>query len=134
MIVKCKNCGMRLEAVAGLEPRLPCPACGCRQRTVEADAANELRFRQQISARVRDPSRTGRHQDRLDVTAGDDLHRKSGKWYQLDRRIDRKNDLYREVVTDPKTGDVIHRCEEPLSEHRGHGSAKQDSDKDEQEE
>jgi hypothetical protein len=29
-----------------------------------------------------------------------------------------------EVVTDPETGNVVHRSEEPLSEHRGHGSAR----------
>ena len=38
--------------------------------------------------------------------------------------IDRENDLYKEVVTDPDTGKIIHQCEEPLSEHVGHGSAK----------
>jgi hypothetical protein len=41
-----------------------------------------------------------------------------------ERVIDRRNDRYFEQVTDYETGEVLHRCEEPLSEHMGHGSAK----------
>lgn len=40
------------------------------------------------------------------------------------RRIDRENDRYDEVVADPETGDIIHETHEPLSQHRGHGSAR----------
>jgi hypothetical protein len=36
----------------------------------------------------------------------------------------RANDRYREVVTDPTTKEIIHHCEEPLSQHQNHGSAK----------
>jgi hypothetical protein len=32
-------------------------------------------------------------------------------------------DRYHEKVTMKDTGEVIHECNEPLSEHRGHGSA-----------
>ena len=39
-------------------------------------------------------------------------------------RIDRENDQYQEVVTDPSTGEAVHRCEEPLSQHTGHGDAR----------
>jgi hypothetical protein len=56
--------------------------------------------------------------------SGDDLHRKSGKWMKKERLIDREKDHYKEVVTDPQTGQVIHHCDEPLSKHTGHGSAK----------
>ncbi len=55
---------------------------------------------------------------------GDNLHRKSGKWYHREMYIDRENNYYREIVKDKTTGEIIHKCEEPLSKHRGHGSAK----------
>jgi hypothetical protein len=29
-----------------------------------------------------------------------------------------------EHIVNPNTGEVIHHCEEPLSQHQGHGSAK----------
>lgn len=40
------------------------------------------------------------------------------------RVIDRDNDQYFEKVTDYETEEVIHHCEEPLSQHQGHGDAK----------
>lgn len=49
------------------------------------------------------------------------IKRKMTKLYRL---IHRDNDLYREKVVDPDTGEVIHFCEEKLSDHKGHGSAK----------
>lgn len=55
---------------------------------------------------------------------GDDLQRSTGKWMKKERLIDREKDRYREIVTDPETGDVIRQCEEPLSDHRDRGSAK----------
>jgi len=42
----------------------------------------------------------------------------------LERLIDRENDWYAETVTDPETGEIVHECKEPLSEHQGHGAAK----------
>lgn len=47
-----------------------------------------------------------------------------GRWMLLTRTIDRANDWYSEKVVDPRTGEVVHQCEEPLSAHRGHGAAK----------
>lgn len=38
--------------------------------------------------------------------------------------VDRENDRYSETVTEYETGIVIHHCNEKLSEHTGHGSAK----------
>lgn len=61
----------------------------------------------------------------IEQVVGDDLHRKSGRWMKLTRRIDRLNKWYHEEVVDPTTGQIIHRCDEPLPNHRGHGSAKQ---------
>jgi hypothetical protein len=60
----------------------------------------------------------------IEGKGGDDLQRNTGRWMHLQRIIDRARNWYTEVVTDHETGEVVHRCEEPLSEHRGHGSAK----------
>ncbi len=40
------------------------------------------------------------------------------------RIIDRENNWYEEVVVDEETGEVVHENSEPLSDHKGHGSAK----------
>ena len=66
-------------------------------------------------------------QDRaeLRVSEGDYVHKF--------RRIDRGNDEYEEkltdletgeILTDPETGEAIRDVREPLSGHRGRGSAK----------
>ncbi len=43
--------------------------------------------------------------------------------------LDRRKNNYHKVVTDPDTGEVLYECKEPLSEHRGHGSARDKSSK-----
>ncbi|MCG6537661.1 MAG: hypothetical protein L7F78_23840 [Syntrophales bacterium LBB04] len=43
---------------------------------------------------------------------------------KLSRVIDREKDIYYEVVFNPETGEIFHGCQEPLSQHRGHGASK----------
>jgi len=38
--------------------------------------------------------------------------------------IDRNNDNYSEKVTDPDTGEILHKTNVKLSNHKNHGSAK----------
>ena len=59
-----------------------------------------------------------------EVRTGDNLHRETGKWHRKERVIDRERNKYTEVITDSETGEVVHECEEHLTQHRGHGSAK----------
>jgi hypothetical protein len=66
----------------------------------------------------------GKKNPRLDQFAGADLRKSDGCWMQKERIIDRDRDYYKEVVIDPNDGAVVHKNEEPLSEHFGRGSAK----------
>lgn len=78
----------------------------------------------EVRASVRARARPPKGRWFFEHFSGDELYRKIGKWMKKVRRIDRRGDWYSEVVCDPETGEVVHRCEEPLSEHVGHGSAK----------
>ena len=60
----------------------------------------------------------------IEVKQGSDYSRSRKKFVRLARVIDRGNDSYSELVTDPHTGEVIHRCQEPLSKHQGRGTAR----------
>ncbi len=51
-----------------------------------------------------------------------------GRFVSYHRMIDRKNDLYYEKIVDDETGEVLRKCEEPLSGHTGHGSDKNKED------
>ena len=42
--------------------------------------------------------------------------------FRHERLIDHQNNRYRETVTARETGEVIHHCDEPLTNHTGHGS------------
>jgi hypothetical protein len=53
-----------------------------------------------------------------------DYSHSRGKHVHKKRVIDRDNDQYLEKITDYETGEVIHHCKEPLSQHQGHGDAK----------
>ena len=60
--------------------------------------------------------------DKIYVSAK--LYRVSWDLGQSHEKEDKKSDEYLEIVTNPKNGEILHRCEEPLSHHQGHWSAK----------
>ena len=122
--VRCAKCGIPIdEALDSPAGRRPCPSCGATTRAVHVEVPDTLTLRESIRFKRKDSNGKALSEG----LRGDDLHRDSGKWMKKEREIDRANDVYREVVTDPETGKVTHRCEEPLSKHTGHGSAKRGS-------
>lgn len=122
-VIKCVECDGDLgEGLnAALDESLNCPSCGSTGRKIEIVIAERLEMHSQIGIKARhgDSGRVF-----LESKFGDDLHRKTGQWNHLERVINRKDDQYKEVISNPRTGEVIHQCEEPLSQHFGHGSAK----------
>ena len=94
-------------------------SCGHTHYDIHLEETLTLRAMLGFKARTQ-----GRGKPYIEGKIGDDRHDATGKWMQLRRIVDRAKDWYEEVVTDPETGKVVHRCEEPLSEHQGRGSAK----------
>jgi hypothetical protein len=68
--------------------------------------------------------RPGLRRPFVELKTGQEWFRKLGRWHRLFRRIDHEADRYSERITDAETGEVVRELEEPLSEHRGRGSAK----------
>jgi hypothetical protein len=85
--------------------------------------AGELSIRSELGIKVKRPTRK---KPFIEQTVGDNFHKASGTWRKRERVINRDNDSYCEVISDA-AGREVHRCEEPLSAHRGHGSAKRTS-------
>jgi len=122
-VVKCGGCKQELDEAPGLpaDSRQPCPHCNSKSRFFEVEIGAELKIHSTLGAKARHP---GPGKPFLELLAGASLHKKTGVWNTIERVIDRAKDWYKEVVTDRKTGAVLHRCEEPLSQHKGHGSAR----------
>ncbi len=129
--VKCGDCGKALDEVPNLPPqeRFLCPGCSCESRALEITVSDTItvtvRERRNILGR-----RPGFRRPSLEMLGGDAFNRRLGKYVKHERVIDREKNWYKERVTDPDTGQVLHECEEPLTEHRGHGSARRGEERD----
>jgi len=124
--VRCSQCGKLVDEQPDAMVSLPCPSCGGMARTVHLAIEDQVGvgLMDSLRGKVKDQTRRSDEKLRRDFFTGAELQRSTGKFVQKDRIIDKDRDHYFEKVVDPKTGEVIHLCEEPLSQHWGHGSAK----------
>lgn len=122
-------------------PVEPCPSChsgilirvemradnvrtkyfSCGHAGYEVQLEDKLEMHASLSYKAK---HRGRGKPYLQRKTGEDFCRDQQKWVERQLVADRETDRYKEIVIDPETGKVIHHCEEPLSQHRGHGSAK----------
>lgn len=123
--VKCGGCASVLDEPSDLEQgqREPCPVCESVKRDFSILLIDRITLRSSLKVKAIGTERKGRHKAYMELQQGASLHRDTGKWNELVRVIDRRNNWYKEVITDPVTGEVIRKCEEPLSEHTERGSA-----------
>src|SRR5881396_3694238 len=121
--VLCGNCRAHIDEDPGLpaDRRKPCPSCGSLSRHINQAMSDTVTLHSKVNMKGKRPSMK---RPFIEQTVGDDLHRKTGQWMKLHRVIDRLRDWYSEKVTEPASGEVVHNSEEPLSDHRGHGSDK----------
>ena len=126
--VNCSDCGEPLPLeLASSREKPPCASCGSTARTIMVTVEDTITLHEKIGWETNDPnlpSRKKQKKTRVEGIAGSEWSDSLQKMVHKERLIDRKNDRYREVVKDTKTGDVIHEVDEPLSQHTGHGSAK----------
>lgn len=102
--------------------RIPCPRCGATERS--HDATGELQASPaRVGLKVKAKQR-GAKKPHVELTTGPSTSTKLGKPVQHDRLIDRANNRYSEKVQDYESGEVLHQCDEPLTKHVGHGSAR----------
>lgn len=117
--VSCGVCSSILDEPLGLaqQERAPCSSCGSLQRGFEMEQAVgvELRASRKLRKRAQ-----GLGPWVVEDFEGADLWRRAQRWMHKVRRIDRETDRYLEIVTDPRTGEIVHHTDEPLSEHHRH--------------
>lgn len=120
----CSQCGMCIEELQSTsdEVRTPCPVCGSTARTVSSSIGDTVTLYKKTKIKHK---RAGRKNPIIyEGISGEDLHRDSGQWNHLEREIDRENYRYKEIIVNPKNGEVIRNVDERLTKHVGRGSAK----------
>ena len=84
---------------------------------------DSIEINDQLKYKAKDKTKNSKKNPILDAFQGVDLSKKTGELVNKEREIDKINDRYYEHI-ETFDGTVIHHCEEKLTEHFGHGSAK----------
>jgi Zn ribbon nucleic-acid-binding protein len=114
--VKCSDCGELLE-----NENENCPKCGSDKKTFQIGVRDGIEIHEQIKGKVKSQAI---NKPLREFIYGDEKYRKQDKWVDKTRIIDRENNEYTEIVKYKETGEIIHECKEPLTDHFNHGSAK----------
>ena len=126
--VKCSQCGnAHSYGIRSSSNIQLCPECGSTDQQLQVEVSETISIYDKLRLNAFDsrlPSRTQQKRNQTEIISGHEWSVGLGKWVFKEHVIDKPNDLYRERITDPDTGEVIHECEEPLSDHTGHGDAK----------
>jgi DNA-directed RNA polymerase subunit RPC12/RpoP len=134
MIVKCDECDLDLSDLDDLsqKERIPCPNCGSKKRNTLLFVKDSIEVHDYVKGKEINPKKreeegkTGKKAKKpiYEFYVGDAFSEILNKYVHKTRIIDRENNSYKEVITDEESGKVIHKTEEKLSEHFGHGSDK----------
>lgn len=129
----CQTCGALLSECGPPDGAEPCPSCGSLARRIEMEFLAEVTHSVALEGKAKSPvgERRGLSNRRvfLEWKQGECPSQATPEGFvDLYRMADRANDRYKERVVAPD-GTVLRDVEHPLSEHRGHGSAKTRSDK-----
>ncbi|HBN05707.1 MAG TPA: zinc ribbon domain-containing protein [Bacteroidales bacterium] len=114
----CTNCKRKIPLV---DDNKKCPFCGSLEKTRIINVYDEAKAYD--SLRIRNNEKINKKY-KFELKSGDDFSYIKQKYVDLKMLVDRENDWYSELVIDKETGEIIHECNEPLSEHIGHGDAK----------
>jgi hypothetical protein len=115
--IVCAKCSSILTS---LEDR--CKYCGSSKKILKIAFTETLELRDQFKLKAKEKI-NGKKNLVLDVFQGFDLNKSTGKLVNKEREIDKINDNYYEHI-ETFDGTLIHHCEEKLTAHVGHGSAK----------
>lgn len=123
-MVQCERCGAELPSDFAQLADQPCPICGFTAIKVTLTLRDTLTIRESLCGKVKDSAYNSKRNPRHRFKVGASWSTKHEKWMHREMDVNKDQGTYREVVVDPGTGKVVHHCEEPLSQHQGHGSAK----------
>lgn len=118
MEFKCHQCGGELRYADQI-----CPQCGSRFISLKEEIVlddSQYGYKKKDKKRYKSKKHPYYETAFLRHEASKDL---DGEIVERYKSEDRLRNWYKEFVR-RKNGEIIHSCEEPLTDHRGHGSAK----------
>jgi hypothetical protein len=119
--IVCSDC-----AYPFVSPEERCPHCGSLNKTINISLDVPISPKVMVTGKVKDKDHPSKKNPRVEFMTGDELRKIDNTWIKKQRHIDKDRDEYLEKVVDPETGEIIHECHEPLSQHKGHGLAKKE--------
>ncbi len=128
MCASCDCCWVGPEE-SDSEARESCPECSSTARKISVQITEKIKFYDSIGGKIKDPSLPSRKKVRVEFFDGFEWSVAYEKYVKKSVVRDKRKNHYHEKVEDPDTGEIIHECTEPLTEHRDHGSAKFKGDK-----
>lgn len=130
-IIICANCEFCWEGEEDIDSsnRGPCPKCGSCARRFDMLLQETMSFHEGWGGKIKDQSLRSNKKVKVEFFDGQEWSVALGKFVSKVVVRDKRQDHYHEKVVDPGTGEVIHECTEPLSQHQGHGYAKFKNDK-----
>ena len=116
---ECKHCGYdEVEDDCKV-----CPKCNKSGFIHSVSCLDGINLSDEITKVAIKGPKIGRRRAHEYVTKVEDSHKHNCRVI-VNREINRVEDTYLEEVKKKDTGEIVHRCEEPLSKHQGRGSAK----------
>src|SRR5690554_5554839 len=119
------TCGRCANVFYSKKTNDACPRCGnTDSKNYMPNLSNGIKLTQEIKIVKKDVTKPSKKSKVFEMKIRDEKPQKDGSTAMFRRIIDKENDNYQELVVINETGEIKHKCNEPLSEHQGHGSAK----------
>jgi hypothetical protein len=122
--IYCLDCGYQFTEDAGTDNKKPCPVCTCTKKEIHESIHLNTKAFMSLRGQAKDNALPKKKKLRWDSLSGYEYSHKHNKLVKKVRVIDKDQNIYKEIIIDPDTDEILHQCEEPLDKHVGHGSAK----------
>jgi hypothetical protein len=124
MVIICADCNSVLP-----NQNDKCKKCGSTKKVIKLFFEDAMPgIHECLHFKAKDKTKNSRKNPILDVFQGDDIYKRTGEWVNKVREFDKINNRYYENV-ETLDGKILHHCDEKLTDHQGHGSAKSKSKK-----
>ena len=94
-----------------------CPKCGCNHRDIEIGIKDKIELKGCARIRFGAKGKKASRETLKGWRHSGDIN-KYPEGVDILREIDRKNNVYREIVRDRKTNKIVREIVEPLDQHR----------------